>query len=119
MTERMRFRTVLARSFRRLCPVCGKDRIFTGLTRVKERCGSCGLDCRPEGGYYLGAIYINFGITSLVALGIGFAFAFRDSLAAGLIAAGAFSAIFPVAFFQVSRSLWLGIDTWIARRAEP
>jgi hypothetical protein len=115
----MRFRTVLARSFRRLCPVCGKDRIFTGLARVKERCGSCGLDCRPEGGYYLGAIYINFGITSLLALGIGFFFAIRDELTAGFITAGAVAAVFPVAFFQISRSLWLGIDTWISRHVEP
>lgn len=119
MSERMRFRTVLARSFRRLCPVCGKDRIFTGLTRLKERCGACGLDCRPEGGYYLGAIYINFGVTSLLALALGFSLAFRESLTMGLIVAGGVSAIFPVVFFQVSRSLWLGIDTWITRRVEP
>ena len=119
MTGGMKLGTVLARSLKRLCPACGRERIFIGLLRVKERCGACGLDCRPEGGYYLGAIYINFGITSILALAAGFFFAFRDELVTAFIVAGAVAAVFPVAFFQISRSLWLGIDTWVSRRVEP
>ncbi|HTF57636.1 MAG TPA: DUF983 domain-containing protein [Planctomycetota bacterium] len=115
MTESVTLRTVLGRSLRRLCPSCGRDKVFIGLLRVKERCGVCGFNCRPEGGYYLGAIYINYGLTAVLALGPGFWLTIEGRPTAGLIIALAVGLLFPLLFFQLSRSLWLGIDMWITR----
>ena len=118
MTVGMTLRTVLSLSLRLRCPSCGGDRIFTGLLGVKERCGACGFNCRPEGGYYIGAIYINYTITALLALGIGFAFALADRVATGIVVASIVAVTVAVAFFQTSRSLWLGLDFWIGRGAD-
>src|SRR5262245_50275427 len=115
MAERVSFRTMLGRSLRLRCPSCGGDRIFTGLMNVKERCASCGLSCRPEGGYYIGAIYINYGVTCLVALAIGVGFAIADRMTTGIVVASIVAVACAVCFFQYSRSIWLGIDTWISR----
>ena len=116
MTERMTFGTVLGRSLRLRCPSCGGDRVFLGLLRVKERCGACGFNCRPEGGYYIGAIYINYALTAAIALAIATPFAYAEKLVAGVLVAGSVAVIFAVSCFQLSRSLWLGIDYWITRR---
>jgi uncharacterized protein (DUF983 family) len=112
----MTFGTVLSRSLRRRCPSCGVDKVFVGLLRVKEVCASCGYNCRPEGGFYIGAIYINYGVTAVIGLGIGLAFAAAGLPVTGMIVAFAVATVIAVAFFQTSRSLWLGIDYWIHHR---
>lgn len=111
----MTFGQVLGRSLRLRCPSCGGDRIFTGLLGVKERCAACGFNCRPEGGYYIGAIYINYGLTAAVALSIATPFAYADKLLAGVLIASAVAVGVAVSCFQLCRSLWLGIDFWITR----
>jgi len=115
MTERVKLRTVLARGLRRLCPSCGRDKVFLGLLKVKERCASCGFNCRPEGGYYLGAIYINYSLTAVLALGLGFWLTLAGKPTMGFGVALGIGVLFPLMFFQLSRSLWLGIDMWITR----
>jgi len=112
----MTFGTVLSRSLRRRCPSCGNDKIFTGLLRVKEACGSCGFNCRPEGGYYLGAIYLNYGVTAIVGLAIGLAFAAANQPKVGIVAASIAAVVVALSFFQTSRSLWLGLGFWYGRR---
>lgn len=111
----MTFGTLLSRMFRLRCPSCGGDRVFNGLLGVKERCGACGFNCRPEGGYYLGAIYINYGVTSMAALGVGFPLAVLDRLATGVIAGSIVALVVALGFFQTSRSLWLGLHFWFSR----
>ena len=118
MTVVMTFRTVLSRSLRLRCPSCGGDKVFTGLLGVKDRCGACGFNCRPEGGYYLGAIYINYAMTAVLALGAGLAFALADRVATGIVVASVVAVTVAVAFFQTSRSLWLGLDYWIGHRVD-
>ena len=108
----MKFGTVLGRSLRLRCPSCGGDRVFTGLLGVKERCGACGFNCRPEGGYYLGAIYINYGITAIVALLAGLPWVLAGELGTGLVVGSAFAVGMGIGFFQFSRSLWLGVMFW-------
>lgn len=112
----MTFRTMISRSLRLRCPSCGVDKLFFGLLGVKERCASCGLNCRPEGGYYLGAIYINYGITAIAALATGLPFALADKVATGIVVASVVAIGVAVSFFQRSRSLWLGFDFWSRKR---
>jgi len=52
---------------RQLCPRCGIGRIFRGsvlrgFSKMNERCPVCDLKFEREEGYFLGAMYISYGI---------------------------------------------------------
>lgn len=93
--------------------------MFAGWFRMRERCQNCGLVFQREPGFYLGAIYFNYGLT---ALAITAAF-FGLYLGAGiqpdvlLWPLTAFCVLFPLWFFRYARALWLGFDQfWDPRR---
>ncbi len=63
-------------------------------------------------GYYVGAIYINYGLTTLIALAGYFILDVYTSISLNwqiLLWAG-FCALFPLIFFRYSKSLWLSFD---------
>jgi hypothetical protein len=77
-------------------------------------CPHCGLRFEREPGFFLGSIYINYGLTSLIV-----AIAYPILLFNGIVAetpllAGslAFVVVFPLLLFPWARSLWLGFDQW-------
>jgi uncharacterized protein (DUF983 family) len=79
---------------------------------MHPRCPSCALSFEPEQGYFVGAIYINYAATTLIAIA---GFLLLDyytalSLSEQLVLWGLFAVAFPVCFFRHSRSLWLSID---------
>jgi len=76
------------------------------------RCASCHLQYEREPGYFLGSIYINYGLTTmLVTIGyLGLAFSQIVSPQAALWIVTAFAVVFPIWFFRYARSLWLGFD---------
>jgi len=77
-----------------------------------ECCFVCQLRFEREQGYFLGAMYINYGITVVLALIGSFAFEWwtAPSLAQQLSLWIGFCALFPVLFFRHSRGLWLAFD---------
>ena len=109
------FGTLMSRILRLRCPACGGDRVFTGLLGVKDQCGACGFNCRLEGGYYIGAIYINYGVTAIVGLLVATPFVLAGKVTTGMIVGFVVAVIVALAFFQRSRSLWLGIHYWFRR----
>lgn len=115
--EPLRFWAVVGRALRLRCPKCGEGRLFSGWFAMAERCGSCGLDLRREQGYYVGAMYINYGVTAGVMLAVGIPLADRVPLVALSWPLGLFAVTFPLLFFRHSRSLWLGIDLYITSLA--
>ena len=63
--------------FRQMCPRCRSARIFrksifAGFPRMQEQCPRCGLKFEREQGYFLGAMYISYGLAliTIVALGL-------------------------------------------------
>lgn len=110
----MRFWMLLARSLKLHCPVCGQGRLFRGWFSMHERCASCGVKYEREPGFFLGSIYINYGLTSLIVAVAYPILRFRYSLPSTplMLASLAFILVFPVIFFRHSRSLWLGFDQW-------
>jgi hypothetical protein len=79
-------------------------------------CGGCGLPFTREPGFYLGSIYVNYGITVLLTgaiyaaiLGLG------GSHEAALATCLAVAVLFPVAFFRHARSLLLALDSSVNR----
>jgi uncharacterized protein (DUF983 family) len=79
---------------------------------MHERCAVCGLRFEREQGYFLGAMYINYGVTVVLALLGSFALEYwtRPSLTQHLVLWIGFCTVFPVLFFRHSRGMWLGFD---------
>ncbi|GIX48111.1 MAG: hypothetical protein KatS3mg131_2322 [Candidatus Tectimicrobiota bacterium] len=66
---------LLSRGVRLRCPRCGERTLFRGWFAMHERCSACGLRFAREPGYFLGAMYINYGVAVLVAVGATLALA--------------------------------------------
>lgn len=104
--------TVMWRSWRLRCPRCGQGKLFRGWFRMHPQCDRCGLDLRREPGFYLGSIYVNYGLTALLVTFIyvgNFVGEFVDQnvLFWCLVA---FTVLFPLFFFRYARAIWLGFD---------
>jgi uncharacterized protein (DUF983 family) len=84
--------------------------LFTGWFTMPETCALCGLRYERAQGYWVGAIYVNYGVTTLLAL-LGFFLTWPAwSMTAELLVWGTFVVVFPLWFFRYSRSLWLGLE---------
>lgn len=115
MTERIGFWRRIGRSLRLRCPRCGEGRLFTGWFRMPDRCEKCGLDLKREPGFYLGSIYVNYGLTALVVT-VTFVTAQLTGHGRSPIlfwSMGAWCLLFPLWFFRYARSLWLGMDQYV------
>ena len=73
-------------------------------------CDLCGLRYERAQGYWVGAIYVNYGVTTTLAV-LGFFLTYPAvPMAAQLAVWGAFAVVFPLWFFRYSRSLWLAVE---------
>ena len=103
---------ILGRAVRLRCPRCGRTPLYRGAFAMHARCAACGLRYEREQGYFVGAIYINYAATVVVAAGTVLA---ADALlgltlAQQLVLGIALAALVPLAVFRYSRSLWLSVD---------
>lgn len=80
-----------------------------------DRCPACHLAYQRESGFYLGAIYVNYGVTAAIG-----AIAYPVLLLGGWLSRDrtlavvlTFVVLFPIWFFRYARSLWLAFDQWI------
>jgi uncharacterized protein (DUF983 family) len=103
--------TMASRAWRLRCPRCGRSPLFRSWFRMNPDCDTCGLHYERGPGYFLGSIYINYGLTALLVTAgyLSLFFAGVDSQIALWLVTG-FAALFPLWFFRYSRSLWLGFD---------
>ncbi|MBI1963970.1 MAG: DUF983 domain-containing protein [Candidatus Rokubacteria bacterium] len=128
-----RIARALGRAVRLRCPRCGQTPLFprcelgdAGRSRVATRavrwfghwfrmrpaCAFCGLRFERAQGYFVGAIYVNYAVTTPIAVG-GALVLWR---VAGLDPVwqlalwGPFVVVFPLWFFRWSRSLWLAVE---------
>lgn len=114
----MRFLTLVWRSACLRCPVCGKGKLYRGWWRMNETCEHCGASFVRESGFFLGAIYFNYGLTALfVAVAYPLLVFSRDVPSQkALVGCMAFTLLFPLLFFRHARSLWLGFDEFVDPR---
>jgi len=86
--------------------------MFAGMFKMRSECGSCHFRFEREAGYFVGAMYINYGATVFIAFASYFALDYFTSISflPNFVLWGAFCALFPVFFFRYSRSLWLSFD---------
>ncbi|HZD80716.1 MAG TPA: DUF983 domain-containing protein, partial [Actinomycetota bacterium] len=56
---------VLARGARARCPRCAAGALFDGWFHIRERCPRCRLRLEREEGGFLGAMTVNYSVTTL------------------------------------------------------
>jgi len=107
-----RARRVAGRALRLRCPRCGRSPLYAGWFRMHERCEASGLRYEREQGYFVGAIYVNYAFTVVVAAGtvLVLDWTFGLTLTAQLVIGIALGVLAPVLFFRYARSLWLSLE---------
>jgi hypothetical protein len=75
-------------------------------------CGLCGLSFERAQGYWVGAIYLNYAATVVIALGGALILWGMAGIPTGaqLWLWLPFVGLFPLWFFRYSRSLWLAVE---------
>ncbi len=103
---------MLGSGLRLKCPRCGIGSLYAKPFRMYSHCPHCGLKFEREQGYFVGAIYINYAATVLIAVPGFFIFdAFSGMTINHQLAIWIpFSVVFPPLFFHHSRSFWLVLD---------
>jgi len=120
MNRKKRFWPLVLRSLRLRCPVCGQGRLFRGWFKMHDVCPTCGVAFEREAGFYLGSIYVNYGVTAVV-VAIGYPLLLFNGVMDEnrlLAMAMAFSILFPIWFFRYARALWIGFDEYCDPRGE-
>jgi uncharacterized protein (DUF983 family) len=99
-----------------LCPRCGKGHIFkpglAGLLFMNDVCDVCNLRFLRESGYYLGAMYVSYGLGVLTILPVATylgAFA-RWPLWIVFTIMVIQTLLSMLIFLRISRTLWLYFD---------
>jgi uncharacterized protein (DUF983 family) len=106
-------RSLLAAVFSLRCPVCRAGAAFRGRFRMEPSCSVCGFVFEREAGYWVGALYFNYGVTIVIAFVLWLILELLLGLKWETVVLPAligFSVLFPVLFFRYSRLLWMVID---------
>ena len=103
---------ILRYSFQLKCPRCGEGALFQTYFKMFACCPRCDLKFERESGYFIGAMYLNYGATVGIAFP-GYFLVETLTTIPFLVNLGIwalFSAIFPIFFYRYSKSLWLNFD---------
>src|SRR4029077_12677540 len=102
---------------RQMCPRCRAARIFrksiiTGFPGMRERCPNCGLKFEREQGYFLGAMYISYGLALITIVAFGLLLWALTPWSLQKITVGAILLFLPLApaLTLFSRVLWIYLD---------
>jgi uncharacterized protein (DUF983 family) len=106
--------TLVGRALRLRCPACGRGRLFRKGLLMHPQCLSCGFRFEREPGYWLGSIYVNYGLTALIVTVGYFALFFSELLEPNHILwlLTAFCVLFPLWFFRYARAIWVAVDLY-------
>jgi uncharacterized protein (DUF983 family) len=100
---------------RQRCPRCCEGNIYQRGMQMNERCPVCNLRFEREPGYFLGAMYISYGLASiLLIIGLGIGHLVLPEMDLGwivLICCGLFIPFVP-AVTRYSRVIWIYFDRW-------
>lgn len=103
---------LLGRAFRLRCPQCGGDKMFHHWVMMHPQCKACGLKYERDPGYFLGSIYINYGITAIVSTIVYISLRFGVGVSNWVILPSllVWCITFPLIFFPFARAYWLAMD---------
>jgi uncharacterized protein (DUF983 family) len=111
-TRPMTFGQAIWRGWRLRCPVCGVGKLYRTPFAMHERCRGCGLKYNRAPGYFLGSIYVNYGVTTLLMTAGYLSLWATDVFSPQTLLWGAtaFVVVFSCLFFYWARSLWIAFD---------
>jgi uncharacterized protein (DUF983 family) len=102
---------------RQMCPRCRSARIFrksivAGFPRMHECCQHCGLKFEREQGYFLGAMYISYGLALITIAVLGLLLWASTAWSLQKITLWAILLFLPLAptLTLFSRVLWIYLD---------
>jgi uncharacterized protein (DUF983 family) len=99
----------------RRCPRCCRGKIYQAGFRMNTRCPVCDLLFDREPGYFLGALYISYGMsTVLLLLGLWIGHALFPAFDLGwlvLILGVLYLPLVPL-MTRYARVLWIWFDRW-------
>jgi uncharacterized protein (DUF983 family) len=110
-----RLRVLLARAFRRRCPLCGAKGIFKNWFTIHERCPNCGYQFARESGYFLGAYPLNLVAAEIIPIGAMIALLIWTDISWILLEAILIPLAvgLPFLFFPYAQMIWMAIDLFI------
>jgi uncharacterized protein (DUF983 family) len=115
-----RLGALLGRGLRRLCPVCGIGRPFVGWFHMTADCPHCGHHYEREEGYWLSAAIVNMAVTEVlfgIVLVSGVVASWpRVPWGLLLVVGAVMNVVIPTAFYPLSKTIWVAIDTFFRRR---
>jgi len=81
---------------------------------MNEVCSDCGRKHQRGDGYYLGSIYVNYGVTAVLVVSVFFACWQSELIPYNVLVwlLLALSLLFPLWFFRSARSLWTAVDEY-------
>jgi len=110
-------RSTLSAIARQLCPRCRaagifRTSIFSGFPRMHETCPNCGLKFEREQGYFLGAMYISYGLALITIVALCLLLWALTSWSLQKIAVWGILLFLPLApsLALFSRVLWIYLD---------
>lgn len=108
--------TLIRRGLSRRCPNCATGGIFDGWFKLKDRCPSCAYPFEREEGYWVSAIIVNTavieGLFLIVFIAVILATAPDIEWMPLLIIAAVMNVVFPIFFYPLSKTVWMGIDLY-------
>ena len=102
---------ILGRGMKLRCPCCGHGPLFKTRFRTHDRCSACGERFEREPGQGFGAIYINLGLSGMLAV-TGYLIADTFSALTMSQQLGIWTpvaALGPFLFFRLATGLWTSI----------
>lgn len=98
------------------CPRCRSGHLFRGWFTMNDPCPVCNLLLEREEGYFLGAMYVSYGLASIVFaagyfLGTWLLPAWNDKVIAACLVL-LYVPLTPFAF-RYSRAIWIYFDRWL------
>ena len=102
---------ILGRGLKLRCPCCGHGRLFRTTFRTYDDCSACGERFEREPGQWFGAVYINLGLSALLAVsGYLVTNALSTLTTSQQLSIRLFlAALGPVIFFRLAKGLWTSI----------
>jgi uncharacterized protein (DUF983 family) len=95
-----------------VCPRCREGRIFRGWLAMHDCCPVCNLKFNREQGYFIGAMYVSYGLSIPPVLALVVILWRLAGWSFGAAVIGAFLAYLPFVplVVRLSRVIWIYVD---------
>ena len=105
---------ILGRGMKLRCPCCGHGRLFKTMFCTHDHCSACGERFEREPGQWFGAIYINLGLSGMLAVtGYLITRTFTPlTMGQQLGIWTPIAVLGPFIFFRLAKGLWTSIIFW-------